>query len=75
MNIFKRESISKFYDDSPPDIWKIILGDDLHYHVGWGNGDIFDYINGKISENQIKKVLDQGIEKFKEQRQPFLLYN
>ena len=41
----------------------------------WGNGDIFDYINGKISENQIKKVLDQGIEKFKEQRQPFLLYN
>ena len=41
MNIFKRESISKFYDDSPPDIWKIILGDDLHYHVGWGDGDIF----------------------------------
>ena len=41
----------------------------------WGNGDIFDYLNGKISEKQIKKILDQGIEKFKEQRQPFLLYN
>ena len=41
----------------------------------WGNGDILDYLNGKISEKQIKKILDQGIEKFKEQRQPFLLYN
>ena len=41
----------------------------------WGNGDIFDYLEGKISEKQIKKILDQGIEKFKEQRQPFLLYN
>ena len=41
----------------------------------WGNEDIFDYLNGKISEKQIKKILDQGIEKFKEQRQPFLLYN
>jgi len=41
----------------------------------WGNGDIFDYLNGRISEKQIKEILDQGIEKFKEQRQPFLLYN
>ena len=39
------------------------------------NEDIFDYLNGKISEKQIKEILDQGIEKFKEQRQPFLLYN
>ena len=41
----------------------------------WGNGDILDYLEGKISEKQLKKNLDQGIIRFKEEREPFLLYN
>ena len=39
--MFARESVNKFYDDTSPEIWKKIIGDDLHYHVGWGDGDIF----------------------------------
>ena len=32
--------IKNFYNQSPK-LWKTILGNDLHYHVGWGDGDIF----------------------------------
>ena len=39
--MFARESVNKFYDDTSPEIWKKVIGDDLHYHVGWGDGDIF----------------------------------
>ena len=33
-------SVSEFYDDTSPAIWKRVIGEDLHYHVGWGEGDI-----------------------------------
>ncbi len=33
-------SVSEFYDDTSPEIWKRVIGEDLHYHVGWGEGDI-----------------------------------
>ena len=39
--MFARESVNKFYDDTSPEIWKKVIGEDLHYHVGWGDGDIF----------------------------------
>ena len=32
--------VDKFYDDTLPEIWKKVIGNDLHYHVGWGDGDI-----------------------------------
>ena len=32
--------VDKFYDDTLPEIWKKVIGNDLHYHVGWGEGDI-----------------------------------
>lgn len=32
--------LSDFYSDTDPELWKKVLGEDLHYHVGWGNGDI-----------------------------------
>ena len=32
--------IDEFYDDTSPEIWKKVIGNDLHYHVGWGEGDI-----------------------------------
>ena len=32
--------VSELYDDTSPEIWKRVIGDDLHYHVGWGDGDI-----------------------------------
>ena len=35
------ESVSEFYDDTPAELWKKVIGDDLHYHLGWGDGDIF----------------------------------
>jgi len=34
-------SISEFYDDTPPRTWQKVIGEDLHYHVGWGEGNIF----------------------------------
>ena len=34
-------SVSKFYDDTSPETWKKVIGEDLNYHVGWGEGDIF----------------------------------
>ena len=34
-------SVGNFYDDTSPEIWKKVIGEDLHYHVGWGEGDIF----------------------------------
>lgn len=33
-------SVKKLYDDTSPEIWKKVIGKDLHYHVGWGEGDI-----------------------------------
>jgi cyclopropane fatty-acyl-phospholipid synthase-like methyltransferase len=32
--------IEDFYSDTDPELWKKVLGEDLHYHVGWGDGDI-----------------------------------
>ena len=32
--------VNEFYDDTSPEIWKRVIGNDLHYHVGWGEGDI-----------------------------------
>ena len=32
--------VDDFYDDTSPEIWKKVIGNDLHYHVGWGDGDI-----------------------------------
>ena len=32
--------VNELYDDTSPEIWKRVIGDDLHYHVGWGDGDI-----------------------------------
>ena len=53
--------INNFYNQSPA-LWKTILGEDLHYHVGWGDGDIFynsiKYLYQFIGHN--KKVLDCG---------------
>ena len=55
-------SVDQFYDDTSPEIWKKVIGDDLHYHVGWGEGDIFfnaiEYLYQFIGYN--KKVLDCG---------------
>lgn len=34
-------SVSEFYDDTSPKTWQKVIGKDLHYHVGWGEGDIF----------------------------------
>ena len=54
-------NIPEFYSESI-DIWKKILGKDLHYHIGWGEGDIFynaiECLYQFIGEN--KKVLDCG---------------
>ena len=33
-------SVQELYDDTCPELWKQVLGEDLHYHVGWGEGDI-----------------------------------
>ena len=55
-------SISKFYDDTSPEIWKKVIGEDLHYHVGWGEGDILynavEYLYQFIDKDS--KVLDCG---------------
>ena len=60
--IFARESVNKFYDDTSPEVWKKIIGKDLHYHVGWGEGDIFynsvEYLYQFIDKNS--KILDCG---------------
>ena len=32
--------VDEFYDDTSPEIWRKVIGNDLHYHVGWGEGDI-----------------------------------
>ena len=34
-------SVSEFYDDTSPKTWQKVIGEDLHYHVGWGEGNIF----------------------------------
>ena len=33
-------NVPELYDDTSPEIWKKVIGEDLHYHVGWGEGDI-----------------------------------
>lgn len=54
--------ISDFYSDTNPEIWKKVLGEDLHYHVGWGEGDIMynsvQYLYQFIQPNS--KILDCG---------------
>ena len=35
-------TVGDFYDDTPVDTWKKVIGNDLHYHLGWGNGDMFE---------------------------------
>ena len=54
-------NLPEFYSESI-DVWKKILGQDLHYHIGWGEGDIFynaiEYLYQFIGED--KKVLDCG---------------
>jgi hypothetical protein len=56
------ESVSEFYDDTPAKLWKKVIGDDLHYHLGWGDGDIFynsiKYLYQFIPKNS--KILDCG---------------
>ncbi len=55
-------NIKEFYSDESIDVWKKVIGQDLHYHVGWGDGDIFynaiEHLYQFIGEN--KKVLDCG---------------
>ena len=55
-------NIEEFYSDESIDVWKKVIGQDLHYHIGWGDGDIFynaiEYLYQFIGEN--KKVLDCG---------------
>ena len=34
-------SVSEFYDDTSRKTWQKVIGKDLHYHVGWGEGNIF----------------------------------
>ena len=54
--------VDEFYDDTLPETWKKVIGNDLHYHVGWGDGDIlynavkhlYQFIENKSS------VLDCG---------------
>ena len=57
-----RSNLEKFYSDESIDVWKKVIGQDLHYHVGWGDGDILfnavEYLYQFIGEN--KKVLDCG---------------
>ena len=33
-------NVHELYDDTSPEIWKKVIGKDLHYHVGWGEDDI-----------------------------------
>ena len=60
--IFARESVNKFYDDTSPEVWKKVIGKDLHYHIGWGEGDIFynsvEYLYKFIPKSS--SVLDCG---------------
>ena len=55
-------SVGEFYDDTSPEIWKKVIGEDLHYHVGWGEGDILynaiEYLYQFIERDSI--VLDCG---------------
>ena len=55
-------NIKEFYSDESLDVWKKVIGQDLHYHVGWGDGDIFynaiEYLYQFIGKD--KKVLDCG---------------
>ena len=55
-------AVNKLYDDALPEIWKKVIGEDLHYHVGWGEGDILynsvKYLYQFIDNNS--KVLDCG---------------
>ena len=55
-------SVGEFYDDTSPEIWKKVIGEDLHYHVGWGEGDILynaiEYLYQFIDQDS--RVLDCG---------------
>ena len=49
--------VNEFYDDTLPEIWKKVIGNDLHYHVGWGDGDILynavKHLYQFIDKNQV----------------------
>ena len=51
-----RSNLEKFYSDESIDVWKKVIGQDLHYHVGWGDGDILfnavEYLYQFIGENK-----------------------
>ena len=55
-------SVKKLYGDTSPEIWKKVIGEDLHYHVGWGEGDILynavEHLYQFIDKGS--KVLDCG---------------
>tara|TARA_B100000902_G_scaffold245148_1_gene232092 strand:- start:600 stop:1334 length:735 start_codon:yes stop_codon:yes gene_type:complete len=55
-------SVGEFYDDTSTEVWKKAIGEDLHYHVGWGEGDILynaiEYLYPFIGRDS--KVLDCG---------------
>ena len=55
-------SVGEFYDDTSPEVWKKAIGEDLHYHVGWGEGNILynaiEYLYPFIGRDS--KVLDCG---------------
>ena len=55
-------TVSDFYDDTPIDTWKKVIGNDLHYHVGWGEGDLLKnsvkHLYQFVSKND--KILDCG---------------
>ena len=55
-------NVPELYDDTSPEIWKKVIGEDLHYHVGWGEGDILhnavEYLYQFIDKGS--KVLDCG---------------
>lgn len=55
-------SLKEFYDNTSPVIWKKVIGEDLHYHLGWGEGNILynaiEYLYQFIDRDSI--VLDCG---------------
>lgn len=55
-------SVQELYDDTCPELWKQVIGEDLHYHVGWGEGDILhNAVEHLYQFIDIKsKVLDCG---------------
>ena len=55
-------NVHELYDDTSPEIWKKVIGEDLHYHVGWGEGDILYNAVKHLYQfiDKESKVLDCG---------------